>query len=234
MGQATPKTTIEFNRSLVVGGGRGISPRLLLSYQGDTGDSGPGSRISRGVAVSLALATVFFSLLVSACSPEASRPADNQEASRPADASRFSAQVDHPLVPPHRFLSPSSKGQSEGYLLGRKYVSSRGSLKERPVPRKSWSQSSTSRSTKMASSLSTRSTITLRTRRETSGTSVSGSTTSQTARLSPTAASGSQGGAPRNRVFSCPRTPRSGRPSNRSGHPGSRRTARRSWPSVSR
>jgi hypothetical protein len=51
---------------------------------------GPGSRISRGMAVSLALATVFFGLLASACSPEASRP---------ADASRFSAQVDHPLVP---------------------------------------------------------------------------------------------------------------------------------------
>jgi hypothetical protein len=60
------------------------------------------------MAVSLALATVFFGLLASACSPEASqpadnseasRPADNQEAWRPADASRFSAQVDHPLVP---------------------------------------------------------------------------------------------------------------------------------------
>jgi hypothetical protein len=53
---------------------------------------GPDSRISRRVTV--LLAAVFFALLVPACSREASR-----EVWRPPDASRFSAKVDHPLVP---------------------------------------------------------------------------------------------------------------------------------------
>jgi hypothetical protein len=46
------------------------------------------------VTISLALAAVCFVLLASACSPEASR-----EEWRPRDPSRFSAKVDHPLVP---------------------------------------------------------------------------------------------------------------------------------------
>jgi hypothetical protein len=60
---------------------------------------GLGSRISRGVAVSLVLAAVYFVLLASACTRERSQPPDSSQAWRPPDASRFSAKVDHPLVP---------------------------------------------------------------------------------------------------------------------------------------
>jgi hypothetical protein len=63
----------------------------------EAGTVGLGSRISRGVTVWLA--AVFFALLASACTPAASRPPDSSEAWRPPDGSRFSARVDHPLVP---------------------------------------------------------------------------------------------------------------------------------------
>jgi hypothetical protein len=51
------------------------------------------------VTVSPVLAAVFFALLASACSREASRPTDSGEAWRPPDTAQFSAKVDHPLVP---------------------------------------------------------------------------------------------------------------------------------------
>jgi hypothetical protein len=58
---------------------------------------GLGSRILRGVMVWLA--AVFLALLASACAPAASRPPEGSEVWRPSDGSRFSARVDHPLVP---------------------------------------------------------------------------------------------------------------------------------------
>ena len=59
------------------------------------------SRISRRLTASLALAAVFFALLMSACSRDEGQPPDasNREAWQPPDGSQFSAKVDHPLVP---------------------------------------------------------------------------------------------------------------------------------------
>jgi hypothetical protein len=74
------------------------------------------------VTVSLALAAVFFALLASACSREASRPPDNREAWRPPDASRFSAQVDHPLVPLASVPLTIFEGTERNFLLVRSEV----------------------------------------------------------------------------------------------------------------
>ena len=65
----------------------------------EVGIARPGSRISRLVTVSLA--AVFFALLALACSGEEGRP---------TDVSRFSAKVDHPVVPSSRRLVGLAKG----------------------------------------------------------------------------------------------------------------------------
>ena len=92
---------------------------------------GLGSRISRGVRVSLVLAAVFLALLASACSRDASRLPDSREAPRPPDASQFSAKVDHPLVPLASVPVTIFEGTERRFLVLRSEVRVESSVLER-------------------------------------------------------------------------------------------------------
>jgi hypothetical protein len=92
---------------------------------------GLGSRISRGVTVLLVLAAVFFALVASACSRDASRPPDSGEAWRPPDAAQFSAKVDHPLVPLASVPVTIFEGTERRFLVLRSEVRVESSVLER-------------------------------------------------------------------------------------------------------